>query len=195
VAILLLVVIAASSFQRPPDEPARIVMLGHAPSQVHAGEVFALKLLIDAMDGAVRREPEPLRDVNLRLPRAFFGRFALLGLQPLPDRVTELGNGRYFFYQEIARGTTLVMTLRALRPGRHDVNMRIRERGLSTVGYHTRIMVLAPLKQGAVKIVKEISCPFPPKTEPWPLLCAAVWPVPNSISPNSSFRVREVSWK
>lgn len=144
-AVLGLVFVAAKAFEKPVKMPPRIVLMGSVPHDVRTGDVFTVTLHIDAMDTEVPVDTEPLHDVRLRIPSELLKRFAFLSLAPAPDSTANLGNGRYFVYNVMNRGSQLQVKMRALRVGPQPFLMSVRELNQTSATYKTQIDVAPAL--------------------------------------------------
>ena len=125
VAILLVLLGAASWLRNDVETESRLVVMTQHQVSAQAGEPFTLALHIDAVDIAARQSDAPLRNVRLRIPLKTNLRFQLVNLQPVPDLVYDAGRARYFSYNRRERASEIKITMRALRLGRQRLQARL----------------------------------------------------------------------
>lgn len=124
-AILLVAVVAANGLRHDVEDEAHIIVLTPRQTQVRAGEPFLMRLRVEAMDPAGRASDEPLRGVRLRIVLKTLRRFQLVEIMPTPDEEYSIGQGRYYAYRKLERGSQLTLVLRALRLGRQQFAARL----------------------------------------------------------------------
>lgn len=103
------------------DDRAQLLIYGSASRHISVHQTVVVTMTIDALTESRRLRRAPLKNVKLRLPRALFEEFALVSLEPVPDRVSSIAGGRYFEYETLPRETDLQLRLYALEPGRFRI--------------------------------------------------------------------------
>lgn len=111
----------SSIFTFTDEDEARLLVYGNASRHISLRQTVVVTMTLDAVAETRRLRRAPLQNVKLRLPRAIFEEFALVSLEPIPDRVSTMAGGRYFEYETLPRETDLYLRLYSLEPGRFRI--------------------------------------------------------------------------
>lgn len=103
------------------EDQARLLVYGNASRHIALRQTVVVSMTLDAVAETRRQRRAPLQNVKLRLPRAIFEDFALVSLEPVPDRVLTIAGGRYFEYETLPRESNLHLRLYSLEPGRFRI--------------------------------------------------------------------------
>lgn len=118
-------VLATSFLSTPFENEAQLVIYGSAPRRAGLQQTVVIKMTIDAVNENHLQQRAPLKNVKMRLPRSLFKKFAFVALDPKPDMISTTAGGRYFFYDSLARESTLKLRLYARTSGQHSARAAV----------------------------------------------------------------------
>ncbi len=122
----LVLVVSAARFLEPSAGGTRkLALYGRTPPSVHAGEIVSLQLGLDSGSNGFDTGGEPLREIKVRISSDLYSSFRLASLNPTPDKIEDMGGGRYYFYDSLPADTRLRINLLALRPGTFNFSGKI----------------------------------------------------------------------
>lgn len=140
-ALAVLLLMLAPRLEKQPEQMGRAVIHGNTSRQVNADELVYINLIVDGLGEPQVQRKAPLRGVKIRMPWPAFDSFRFIELDPKPEAIVSHGKGRYFEYGDMERNTSIMLTLRALRPGEHQLHFVIYADGHQPGEFYSRVKV------------------------------------------------------